>query len=409
MKDRWEEKEKLERQIIAWLLMDYDGLIDFLDIPIQDFMPEHTQILKAMKESWTSDPTVIATKCPNVSIDEIRDISTEVLTCNQSDFEAFVDTLKEILAREKIESQIYGLWLKLKSWATINEIYEEIQKIKSEWEVKQDLKWALTELYEEITWEREVKIIKTWYKELDNLIWWFEWSQVIVIWARPWVWKSMFAINLINNNLSAWEKTALFSLEMDNKQVLRRLLAMNSWVWVWKLKQKAEWETWEKVWKWFSKLGEQLENLWIFDNVHTIWEVEREIRKLKHQQWVSIFYIDYLQLLRNPSVKWNPIEALTDMSQRLKQLALQLWVTIVELSQLNREADKSAIKRASQLRWSWSIEQDADMVWILDKEDESSNKIQVSVQKCRDWRIGDIELLQTADIMRITDLPPKPF
>ena len=196
---------------------------------------------------------------------------------------------------------------------------------------------------------------------------------------------------------------------MDNKQVLRRLLAMNSWVWVWKLKQKAEWDTWEKVWKWFSKLGEQLENLWIFDNVHTIWEVEREIRKLKHQQWVSIFYIDYLQLLRNPSVKWNPIEALTDMSQRLKQLALQLWVTIVELSQLNREADKSAIKRASQLRWSGSIEQDADMVWILDKEDESSNKIQVSVQKCRDWRIGDIELLQTADIMRITDLPPKPF
>ena len=217
MKDRWEEKEKLERQIIAWLLMDYYGLIDFLDIPIQDFMPDHTQILKAMKESWTSDPTVIATKCPNVSIDEIRDISTEVLTCNQSDFETFEDTLKGILAREKIESQIYGLGLKLKSWATINEIYEEIQKMKSEWEVKQDLKWALTELYEEITWEREVKIIKTWYKELDNLIWWFEWSQVIVIWARPWVWKSMFAINLINNNLAVWEKTALFSLEMDNK------------------------------------------------------------------------------------------------------------------------------------------------------------------------------------------------
>ena len=85
-----------------------------------------------------------------------------------------------------------------------------IQKIKSEWEVKQDLKWALTELYEEITWEREVKIIKTWYKELDNLIWWFEWSQVIVIWARPWIWKSMFAINLINNNSMREDSFILF-------------------------------------------------------------------------------------------------------------------------------------------------------------------------------------------------------
>ncbi len=61
-------------------------------------------------------------------------------------------------------------------------------------------------------------------------------------------------------------------------------------------------------------------------------------------------YLDYLQLIRNPDVKNNPIEALTDMSQRLKQLALQLDITIVELSQLNRESDKSAIKRASQLR-----------------------------------------------------------
>lgn len=409
MKDRWAEKVKLERQIIAWLLMDYDGLIDFLDIPLEDFTANHRELIQAMKESWTSDPTVLATKCQNVSIEDIRDITTEIITCNQSDFETFVETLKEIITRNKLENQIYNLSLKIKSWASITEIYEEITNMKSEWEIKQDLKWALMELYEEITWEREVKIIKTWYSQLDSMIGWFEWNQVIVIWARPWVWKSMFAINLINNNIAAWEKVALFSLEMDNKQVLRRLLAMNSWVWVWKLKSKAEWEVWERVGKWFTKLWDQLENLWIYDNLHTIGEIEREIRKLKHKYWVSIFYLDYLQLIRNPSIKWNPIEALTDMSQRLKQLALQLWITIVELSQLNRESDKTAVKKASQLRWSWSIEQDADMVWILDKVDETWDRITVSVQKCRDWRIWDIELLQISDIMLIKDLPSKPF
>jgi replicative DNA helicase len=70
-------------------------------------------------------------------------------------------------------------------------------------------------------------------------------------------------------------------------------------------------------------------------------------------------------------VKNNPVESITDMSQRLKQLALELKITIIELSQLNRESDKTAVKRASQLRGSGSIEQDADMIWILDKAEET--------------------------------------
>lgn len=182
---------------------------------------------------------------------------------------------------------------------------------------------------------------------------------------------------------------------------------MNSWVWVWKLKKKVEWENLTKVQEWFAKLTNQLDNFSCVDDLHNIWEVERKIRFLVNKKWVSIVYLDYLQLIKNPDYS-NQIEWLTDMSQRLKQLALNLNITIVELSQLNRESDKSAVKKASQLRWSWSIEQDADMVRILDKQDEDSNRIQVSVQKCRDWRIWDIDLQQVSDIMMIQDLPLKP-
>jgi replicative DNA helicase len=67
------------------------------------------------------------------------------------------------------------------------------------------------------------------------------------------------------------------------------------------------------------------------------------------------------------------------------------------------------VKRASQLRGSGSIEQDADMIWILDKAEETWDRITVSVQKCRDWRIWDVDLIQISDIMRIVDLPSKPF
>lgn len=410
MKDKFEERVRLERQIIAHLISDYDGLIDFLDIETDEFTPHNQGIIKAIRESRTADPTIIASKLPDVPIDELWWISSEVFASSQNEFEATVEQLKDVIIREKIGNSLSRIDVLIKNWSSLSDIYNELNSIKIMWTVEKDLWTSLLELFQETKWEREVKIIPTGYSELDKLIGGYEECQVIVIWARPGVGKSMFAINLANNNILHWEKVALFSLEMNDKQVLRRLLAMNSGVWVWKLKSKVEGEALERVEKWFDRLSSQLENLFIYDDIHTIGELERKIRQLVHKHWVSIFYIDYLQLLRNPGIKNNPIEALTDISQRLKQLALELNITIVELSQLNREADKTMVKKASQLRWSWSIEQDADQVWLLDKQDEASNRVQVSVQKCRDWRIWDVELCQISDIMKITDLPiNKPF
>jgi len=405
MKGRVEERNLLERKIISCLLVDIE-LLESLDIPADKFSKDNKELLEIMKESQTNDPVILASKSQNIDIEQIRELATEVL--GTSEFENYVQQLKDVIARDSLIYNMNKMVANLKDWADLSQIYSELNKLKIDVETKTDLSEVLFEIVQEIDWTNEVKIIPTWYRDLDNLIWGFEQWQVIVIGARPWVWKSMFAINMIAKNIQSWEKTALFSLEMKSKQVLRRLLAMNSGVWVRKLKKKVEWDSLSKVHDGFNKLSEQMDKFYCIDNLHTIGEIERKIRYLVHKEWVTMVYLDYLQLIRNPDVKNNPIEALSDMSQRLKQLALQLDITIVELSQLNRESDKSAIKRASQLRWSWSIEQDADMVRILDKLDEEWSKIQVSVQKCRDWRIGDIELLQHSDIMLIQDLP-KPF
>lgn len=409
MKDRKEERNRLERMILSALITDYDRFIDYLDIPSDDFTEKNKRILNLIKESKTGDPTILSSKSNTVTIDELRELSAELISCSESDFENYVDTLKDLITKDKLTWKLNVIISNLNDWWDLWRVYQDLNNIKMEWVEEEKIWDVLYDLLLETSWEKEVKIIPTWYSELDKLIWWYEDWQIIVIGARPWIWKSMFAINLISNNINKWEKVALFSLEMNNKQVLRRLLALNSWVWVWKLKKKVEWEALTKVQQWFEKLSDQLQNFHCIDNVHTITEVERKIRQLTHKKGVKIFYLDYLQLIRNPAVKNNPVEALTDISQRLKQLALELGIVIVELSQLNRDADKTAIKRASQLRWSWSIEQDADMVWMLDKEDEESNKIQVDVQKCRDWRIWKIDLIQTSDIMLIKDLPTKPF
>jgi len=409
MKDRKEERNRLERMILSALIMDYDRFIDYLDIPSDDFTESNKKVLNLIKENKTGDPTILSAKSNTVSIDELRELSAELISCSESDFESYIDTLKDLITKDRLTWKLNVIISNLNEWWDLWKVYQDLNNIKIEWVEEEKIWDVLYDLLLETSWEKEVKIIPTWYSELDKLIWWYEDWQIIVIGARPWIWKSMFAINLISNNINKWEKVALFSLEMNNKQVLRRLLALNSWVWVWKLKKKVEWEALTKVQQWFEKLSDQLQNFHCIDNVHTITEVERKIRQLTHKEGVKIFYLDYLQLIRNPAVKNNPVEALTDISQRLKQLALELGIVIVELSQLNRDADKTAVKRASQLRWSWSIEQDADMVWMLDKEDEESNKIQVDVQKCRDWRIWKIDLIQTSDIMLIKDLPTKPF
>lgn len=410
MKDKYEERDRLERMILSALLTDYDRYIDFLDIPYTSFGKFNGQLLKLMLEEKTGDPVVLSNKTKDISIEEIRDVASELIACSDDDFINYVETLKELIERDRLARNLNTIMANLKDWAELENIYRELNNIKIEWEKEEDMKAVLQRVYRQSVWLEKVKIIPTGYSELDRLIWGYEKWQIIVIGARPWVWKSMFAINLINNNILAWEKVALFSLEMNWEQVIRRLLAMNSGVWVRKLKEKSEWEALDRITIGVERLEKQLDNLEIIDNAHTITDVERKIRYLVHRKWTKVFYLDYLQLIRNPSVKNNPVESITDMSQRLKQLALELDITIVELSQLNREADNSLIKRASQLRGSWSIEQDADMIWILDKEDESWSKLLVSVQKCRDWRIGEITLQQISDIMRIKDIPNnKPF
>lgn len=405
-----DERLSLERAILSALIMDYDAYIDLLDIPPIDFRKPNSDILRLMLEYKTWDPLVLASKTKDISIDELRELSAELIACNAGMFEDYVDALKEFINREKLLRNLNTITAKLKDGVELNKIYSELTDLKADWDKETSMRDVLQTVVNQAKWIESVKIVPTGYSELDKLIWGFEKGQVVVIGARPWVGKSMFAINLINNNVLAWENVALFSLEMNGEQVMRRLLAMNSGVWVWKLKGKNEWDAEARIDAGVERLEKQLDNLEIYDNVHTISQVERKIRYLVHKKWTTIFYLDYLQLIRNPSIKNNPIEALTDMSQRLKQLALELGITIVELSQLNRESDKTLVKRASQLRGSWSIEQDADMIWILDKEDEQWEKLLVSVQKCRDWRIWDINLKQVSDIMRIIDLPSnKPF
>ena len=99
MKDRKEERELLERKILACLIMDYDWLIDLLDIPSEYFTGDNKELITIMRKAWTSDPVILASKSMNLSKEEIRDIASETLWV--SEFENYIRQLKDLISRDK--------------------------------------------------------------------------------------------------------------------------------------------------------------------------------------------------------------------------------------------------------------------------------------------------------------------
>lgn len=102
MKDRKEERNRLERMILSALIMDYDRFIDYLDIPSDDFTEKNKRILNLIKESKTGDPTILSSKSNTVTIDELRELSAELISCSESDFENYADTLKDLITKDKL-------------------------------------------------------------------------------------------------------------------------------------------------------------------------------------------------------------------------------------------------------------------------------------------------------------------
>ena len=96
MKDRKEERELLERKILACLIMDYDWLIDLLDIPSEYFTGDNKELITIMRKAWTSDPVILASKSMNLSKEEIRDIASETLWV--SEFENYIRQLKDLIS-----------------------------------------------------------------------------------------------------------------------------------------------------------------------------------------------------------------------------------------------------------------------------------------------------------------------
>lgn len=283
------------------------------------------------------------------------------------------------------------------------EIFNIVQRKSSSYALIKDvLIDTFNNLEELATREEGVIGIPSGFIDLDNRTLGFMPGQLIIVAARPAMGKSAFALNILANAaIRAKKSVVYFSLEMSKEELTSRVLASEAMVDSQKIRSgKLEDEDWISL---TNASGTLSEAKIILDDTSgfTPIELRAKCRKLKMEHDIGLVVIDYLQLMDASKVSASRQADISEISRSLKVLAREIGVPIIALSQLSRAPEQRPDHRPmlSDLRESGSIEQDADMVMFLYRDDyynpdtDKKNIAEVILAKNRAGSTGTTELL----------------
>ena len=272
----------------------------------------------------------------------------------------------------------------------------------------------LEELYNR---KQHITGVPTGFSELDYKTAGFHGSDLILIAARPAMGKSAFALNIATNAATkANVPVAIFSLEMSKEQMVNRMLCSEAMVDSNKVRTgKLEEDDWVKLAETIGPLSEA--EIYIDDTPGiSVMEIRAKCRKLKLEKNIGMVVIDYLQLVQGSSKRSGSREQeISEISRSLKILAKELNVPVIALSQLSRAVEQRPDHRPmlSDLRESGAIEQDADIVMFLYRDDyynEDSEKkdiAEVIIAKHRAGSTGTVELLWLGSYTKSVNLEKR--
>jgi len=302
---------------------------------------------------------------------------------------------------EAIEKNIFDL-TQVKTWFTIQHI-KDILSVRIE---------DYMEIVDNPEKLNETKVLSN-YRALDDNLAGFKPGELIILAARPSMWKTAFALNVLMNAAVQWKKSvAIFSLEMNSEQIVDRIISTLAEIPMYKITK------WNLDSEDFSKMGEAIEilgetNIYIDDKWSaTVTDLKSKLRRLKIEKWaLDLVIVDYLQLMHSVKFAGNRVQEISEISRGLKELARELEVPIMALSQLSRAVEQRIDKKPqlSDLRESWSIEQDADAVLMLHREDyydpdtDRKGATDVCIRKNRNGAVGEVELHFEKEIMKFRE------
>ena len=425
-----------EQAIIGSMLTDKDAVISAIEVlKPQDFYREDNKtIYEAILNLYSrSEPVDIITvraelesmgKLDNVGgLEYLAELPEKVpTTANASKYIKIVEEKSTLRNLIKTANEIIELGYN--PTEDVDDIMEGAEKKifnimqdkeqKSYSPLKDVLVESFTKLEELYNRKQHITGVPSGFTDLDYRTAGFHGSELILIAARPAMGKTAFALNIASNAaLRANVPVAVFSLEMSKEQLVNRILSSESMVDSNKIRTgKLEEDDWSKLAETIGPLSEG--EMYIDDTPGiSITEIRAKCRKLKIEKNIGLVVIDYLQLIQGTGKRnGSREEEISEISRSLKILAKELDVPVIALSQLSRAAEQRPDHRPmlSDLRESGAIEQDADIVMFLYRDDyynqdsEKKNIAEVIIAKHRGGSTGTVELLWLGNYTKFVNI-----
>lgn len=290
---------------------------------------------------------------------------------------------------------------------------DQIRAISEELEVLQDKKQEKSKTLAEIAKEnkgnyfkeREVKPLYLGFSKLDEMLGGLEGGDMIVIGARPAVGKSALVTQITSNLAKQGKRIGFYNLEMQNKQVYERFVVSESGIGLTRLRRAVKFlGDEEERFKKANETLEKAENIVITSGgAKSVSDIRSESRHMDY----DIIIIDYLQLLKaETTYRGNRAAEVGEISRSIKNLAMELNIPIIALSQLNRVSEMKETKEPTmaELREAGNIEQDASVImlmWNLDSDDRT--KKGCKVEKNRQGNTGKVVMRFNGDLMKFEE------
>ncbi len=435
------QNTEAEASLLGALLIDSDAIVKVADqITADDFYDErHRRIFEAIGQLYERhSPVDVLTLSDQLKAEGLLEMvgGAGYLTelTNFVPTAAHVEQYAEIVTQKALRRRL------IKASQGIVELgYDEARNLRelieqaesqlfdvSQRHVKQDiisLETVLAESFDRLDElhrdKGKLRGVPTGYKDLDAKLAGLQRSDLIVLAARPSIGKTALALNIAHNvALQAELPVLIFSLEMSKEQLVDRMLAMESGVDAWALRTGSLSDTdFEKIGQAMGSLSEA--QIYIDDTPSiTVSDLRTKARREAHKRPLGLIIVDYLQLMSGGSRfsgEGNRVQEVSEISRGLKGIARELNVPLLALSQLSRSVESRSpqIPQLADLRESGSIEQDADVVAFIYREDfynpdtDRKNITDILIKKHRNGPTGNIELYFDREKQRFRTLDVK--
>ncbi len=423
-----------EQSILGSIILDKDAIITVEEtINPSDFYKEAHKIIyeSMLKLNSNNEPIDLITLIEELrkeghldnvgGISYLTSLSTIVPTTSNVKYYANIVKEKSVM-RQLIKASNEIINLGYDASTDVQEILDQAEK--NIFDISQEksgddiqpINLVLQDTFDMIerlcTQKSDVTGITTGFTDLNKKINGLQRTDLILLAARPAMGKTAFSLNLVQNAaLKGNASVAVFSLEMSKEQLVQRMLSAQSNVELSKIKTGSLGESdWPRIIDAMAVLSEA--NIFIDDTPGIkISEIRSKCRRLKIEKGLDLILIDYLQLMEGEGKNENRQQEIAKISRSLKILAKELDCPVVALSQLSRSPELRKDHRPilSDLRESGSIEQDADIVMFLYRDEyyhddsEKKNIGEVIIAKNRHGETGNVELVWFGQVQKFAD------